>query len=93
MDFFYMEDLVSTVKCYIEEEGLPKEFDCTYSETKTLLEISEIINHLDKHRVGISVLKDELDKSYIGSWSGLSQPYIGLEQGIINTYNILKSQL
>jgi UDP-glucose 4-epimerase len=93
MDFFYMEDLISIVKYYIEEESLPKEFNCTYLETKTLLQIAEMINHLDKHRVGISVLKDGFGKGYIGSWSGLLLPHIGLEQGIMNTYNILKSQL
>ena len=92
MDFFYMEDLISVVKYYIEEEKLLKEFNCTYLETKTLLQIAETINYLDKHRVGISVLKDGLVGGYIGSWDGLVLPYIGLQQGIINTYNKLKHE-
>lgn len=93
MDFFYMEDLISIVKYYIKEEKLPKEFNCTYLETKTLHQIAQLINHLDKHRVGIRVLEDKFGKGYTGSWSGLLLPHIGLERGITNTYNIIKSQL
>jgi len=93
MDFFYMEDLISVVKYYIKERNPNKSFNCTYLQSKTLLQIAEIINHLDKHRVGISVLKDGLVGGYIGSWDGLVLPLVGLEQGIMNTYNIIKSQL
>jgi len=93
MDFFYMEDLISVVKYYIKEANPGKSFNCTYLESKTLLQIAEIINRLDKHRVGISVLKDGLVGGYIGSWDGLVLPLVGLEQGIMNTYNIIKSQL
>ena len=52
-----------------------------------------MINHLDKHRVGIGVLESGFGKGYIGSWDGLVLPLVGLEQGIRNTYNIIKSQL
>jgi hypothetical protein len=38
------------------------------------------------------VLKDGLVKGYIGSWDGLILPLVGLEQGIINTYNKLKHE-
>lgn len=93
MDFFYMEDLITVVKYYIKEANPGKSFSCTYLESKTLLQIAEMINRLDKHRVGISVLKDGLVKGYIGSWDGLVLPLVGLEQGIMNTYNIIKSQL
>ena len=93
MDFFYMEDLISVVKYYIKEANPGKSFNCTYLESKTLLQIAEMINHLDKHRVGIGVLKDGFGKGYIGSWDGLVLPLVGLEQGIRNTYNIIKSQL
>jgi len=93
MDFFYMDDLISVIKYYIKEENPLKEFNCTYLESRTLLQIAEMINHLDKHRVGISVLKDGLGEGYIGKWDGLVLPLVGLEQGIMNTYNIIKSQL
>ena len=93
MDFFYMDDLISVIKYYINEKNPPKEFNCTYLESRTLLQIAEMINHLDKHRVGISVLKDRLGEGYIGKWDGLVLPLVGLEQGIMNTYNIIKSQL
>jgi UDP-glucose 4-epimerase len=93
MDFFYMDDLISVIKYYIKEENPLKEFNCTYLESRTLLQIAEIINHLDKHRVGINALKDGLGEGYIGKWDGLVLPLVGLEQGIRNTYNIIKSQL
>lgn len=93
MDFFYMDDLLLVIKYYINNNNPPKEFNCTYLESKTLLQIAETINHLDKHRVGINVLNDGLIGDYIGSWDGLILPYTGLEQGIQNTYNIIKSQL
>jgi UDP-glucose 4-epimerase len=93
MDFFYMEDLISVIKYYINEKNPPKEFNCTYLESRTLLQIAEMIDHLDKHRVGINVLKDGLGEGYIGKWDGLVLPLVGLEQGIRNTYNIIKSQL
>lgn len=93
MDFFYMEDLISVVKYYIKEKNPPKEIDCNYLESKTLLQIAEMINHLDKHRVGIRVLNEGYGKGYIGSWHGLVLPLVGLKQGIINTYSIIKSQL
>ena len=93
MDFFYMDDLISVVKYYITEKNPPKEINCNYLESKTLLQIAEMINRLDKHRVGIRILRDGYDKSYIGSWHGLALPLVGLEQGLINTYNIIKAQL
>ena len=93
MDFFYMDDLILVIKYYINNNNPLKEFNCTYLESKTLLQIAEMINHLDKHRVGISVLKDGLVGGYIGSWDGLALPLVGLEQGIRNTYSIIKSQL
>lgn len=93
MDFFYMDDLISVVNYYIKETNPPKEIDCSYLESRTLLQIAEMINHLDKHRVGIRVLHDGHGKGYIGGWYGLVLPLVGLEQGIMNTYNIIKSQL
>ena len=93
MDFFYMEDLISVVKYYVEKKELLKEFNCTYLETNTLHQIAQLINQLDEHKVSIKVLESGIGKSYIGSWSGLLLPHVGLEKGIKNTYNILKSQI
>jgi nucleoside-diphosphate-sugar epimerase len=93
MDFFYMEDLISVVNYYVKENTpISKEFDCTYLETKTLYQIAELINHLDEHKVEIRILDDRSGKDYNGSWHGIELPLVGLEQGIRNSYNIIKTK-
>ena len=91
MDFFYMEDLVSLVDYFLSrEEWVYEELDCCYMEKHTLVDIANIINNIDQHKVEIK-LGINTEKPYIGLWRGLPIKLIGLEQGIINTYNILKS--
>jgi len=93
MDFFYMEDLVLLITFYILNNNLPKEIDCTYSESKTLYQIADFINQLDKHKVKInSILESKPNTEYIGTFTNLKLKYIGLEQGIINVYNKLKNE-
>jgi nucleoside-diphosphate-sugar epimerase len=90
MDIFYMKDLILLIKHYIEtsNENLPKEIDCTYPETLTLLEISEFINQLDDHKVEINIIENT--KEYCGKYNDIGLKYIGLKQGIIEVYNKLK---
>ena len=91
MDFFYMEDLITLVKYYIENKNLPKQIDCTYSESLTLKEIADFINTLDSYKVEIKTNQSEsLSEGYVGFNKNLKLDYIGLKQGIINTYNRLK---
>ena len=92
MDFFYMEDLVSLVEFYILNDNLPKEIDCTYCESKTLYHITDIINHLNNHQVEIKLNNSGIGIKYIGKFTDLGINYIGLEQGIIETYNKLKNE-
>jgi GDP-L-fucose synthase len=92
MDFFYMEDLVLLTDFYILNDNPPKEIDCTYPESKTLCNIADVINHLDKHRVNIELGKNGLDKSYTGNFTDISLPYKGITTGIIETYNQLKNE-
>jgi len=92
MDFFYMEDLVSLVEFYILNNNLPKEIDCTYYESKTLYHITDIINHLNGHQVEIKLNNSGIGTEYIGKFTDLGINYIGLEQGIIETYNKLKNE-
>ena len=91
MDFFYMKDLISLVNFYIlNNNDLPKEIDCVYSESKTLYHIANIINKLDEYQVEIKINKPGLGKEYIGKFTDLGLNYIGLEKGIKNVYdNIL----
>jgi len=92
MDFFYMEDLVSLVEFYILNNNLPKEIDCTYYESKTLYHITDIINHLNGHQVEIKLNNSGIGTEYIGKFTDLGINYIGLEKGIIETYNKLKNE-
>jgi GDP-L-fucose synthase len=91
MDFFYMEDMIKLVKYYLSNKDLPKHVDCTYSENLTLKDIAEFINTLDSYRVWINMPKDnKLVEGYVGFNKNIKLDYVGLKQGIINTYNKLK---
>jgi GDP-L-fucose synthase len=92
MDFLYMPDLITLVNYYLNNNDLPKEIDCKYNYTPTLLDIAEIINGLDNYRVPIKFNSTINDKAYIGKFHNLGLNFIGLEQGIINTYNKIKNE-
>ena len=90
MDFFYMGDLVNLVDYFLSrEEWVYEELDCCYIEKHTLVDIANIINNIDQHKVGIK-LGINAEKPYVGFWRGLPIELIGLEKGIINTYNKVK---
>jgi GDP-L-fucose synthase len=89
MDFFYMEDLIKLIKHYITEKYPPKVAECSYVRKYSLLDIANIINNLSSHKVPIKILDSVKGKPYIGS-TYKDLPYIGLKQGILNTYNNLK---
>lgn len=91
MDFIYMQDLVKIINYYLTEKDLPEETGCTYKTSITLLDIANFINTLDNYRVDIQLKNSsERGEGYVNFKKSLSLDYIGLEQGIINTYNILK---
>ena len=91
MDFIYMPDLISIVETYINNENLPKDMDCIYpiyGNRLYLRDIAEMINNLDEYKVPVLIGKQA--REYIG-YNPIELNYIGLENGIKNTYNILKS--
>jgi GDP-L-fucose synthase len=92
MDFFFMEDLIILVQHYINNSNLSKEIDCVYDKTFTLLYITEIINNLENYRVPIVFQSQINGKAYKGKFTDLGLKYIGLKQGIIETYNKLKNE-
>jgi nucleoside-diphosphate-sugar epimerase len=52
----------------------------------------DIINHLNGHQVEIKLNNSGIGTKYIGKFTDLGINYIGLEQGIIETYNKLKNE-
>lgn len=92
MDFIYFPDFISIVKQYLEKDYLPKTFDCVYKDKHSLMDIAQIINRLDDYCVDIEVKNINGDTSYIGEYYNIDVAYVGLEQGIQETYRKLKNE-
>jgi nucleoside-diphosphate-sugar epimerase len=94
MDFIYFQDFLQIIIRYIEDIELPKEIDCSYIEKFSLKDIAETINQLDNYHVNIQILDANIDKDYIGSPtpSNIAINFIGLKQGIINSYREIKNE-
>ena len=91
MDFFYMQDFLSIVRYYVENEAPPKEVDCSYSEAKSLYDIAKYINTLGEHSVNIDRhLKTQQD--YCGNFIDLGLNYVGLYGGIKQVYEKILKQ-
>jgi len=88
MDFFYMKDLISLVKYYIDNSSPPKMIECSYREKYTLFKIANIINNLNDYKVPIKVLDSSEGNPYIGT-TVPNLELIGLEKGIKEVYNKL----
>jgi GDP-L-fucose synthase len=93
MDFFYMQDLVKVVDYYMNEKDPPKEFDCVYNRIHRLDFIAKMINNLDKHKVDITVSVAREGTPYTSNYRNIELPieFVGLVQGIENTYNKLQN--
>lgn len=90
MDFIYMPDLLSIIGEYIINDELPNTIDCVYNTKYKLSEIARFINSLDSSRTSeISMVSDEIDTQYIGSYLDIGLNFIGIEKGIYNTFNIM----
>lgn len=92
MSFFYMHDLILLVQYYINNDSskLLSECNCAYIKSMSLLDIADLINQLDNHKVPI-IVDDQITTDYESTISapyGLN--YIGLETGIKNMYTKLK---
>jgi GDP-L-fucose synthase len=89
MDFFYMKDLIALVDHYIQNNNLDKTINCSYETKSTLVNIANFINGLSDYKVPINIQNKHTLDFYCGD-SHLPIKPIGLEQGILNTYKILK---
>jgi GDP-L-fucose synthase len=92
MDFFYMKDLLSLVQYYIENDNVEKTVNCSYETKKTLVNIANFINNLSDYTVPINIQNKNTLDFYCGD-SNLPIKTIGLEDGIIDTYKILKKNI
>jgi GDP-L-fucose synthase len=93
MDFFYIDDLVTLVKFYLDKNYIPEEINAVYKDKYTLGGIATMINNLSNYEVNISIEQEGLSKHYIGKSTRLDLlklPLKGLEQGILEIYNKLK---
>ena len=92
-DFFYIDDLVSVVKYYLDHPTYPldDDMDLVYQQKHKLTDIGNIINQLGTHRVIVEAFDGREAPSYIGSNLGipLDIKLIGLEEGIKRVYNAL----
>jgi GDP-L-fucose synthase len=93
MDFFYMKDLILLVDHFMTtNEPYKSSIDCTYPVSLKLSDIANIINALGAHRVSININETNRLESYVGGFNDIVLPYVGLEQGIKETYIKLKEQ-
>ena len=89
MDFFYMEDFISTIRYYVDNTNLPKEFECNYSKSFYLSEIANKINNLSSHTVSITVMNKTAGDNYIGINIPIDIKFLGLDIGIKSVYEKL----
>jgi hypothetical protein len=87
-----MQDLISVVDYYLENETPPAEIDCVYKDKKTLFELGNLINDLADYKTEILLEDKNTHSGYTGEFTDLKIKYIGLEQGIKNTYIKLKNE-
>lgn len=93
MDFFYMEDLWSVVKYYLNTENPPKEVDCCYEDKLSLYMIAKQINRLGDYKVTIDCEEASHESEYIGNENcllNLPIQLIGLEKGLKLEYEKYK---
>jgi nucleoside-diphosphate-sugar epimerase len=92
MDFFHIDDLITILEHYLNNDSLPKQVDCCYSNTKSsLTDIAEMINNLSEHKSAIRIMYPNyftLEK-YVGDASALTVlnlPLIGFDKALKSEY-------
>ena len=97
MDFFYMEDLWTLVKYYIDTQHPPKVVDCVYTKNKMSLNgIAKYVNELGDHKVEIMQKRDirhMFPEKYVGEEKTLENlpiKLIGFKEGLKLEYEKYK---
>jgi nucleoside-diphosphate-sugar epimerase len=92
MTFFYMNDLIKLVNhIIISDPGKLTHLNwASYGNNYSLFEIAQMINNLDNHKVDINII-NKFDADYTTDFnSTYPLEYVGLENGIKKTYELLK---
>lgn len=92
MTFFYMKDLITLVKYYIDSRttALTTESYCSYITQYTLREITDMINQLDDYKVPV-YMTEEFAEDYTSSFNaGYGLPYVGFKKGLQEVYTKIK---
>lgn len=92
MTFFYMKDLITLVKHYIDIKttALTTESYCSYCSDYTLREITDMINELGDYKV-LVYMTEEFAENYTSNFNvGYGLSYVGFKKGLQETYNKLK---
>jgi nucleoside-diphosphate-sugar epimerase len=92
MTFFYMKDLITLVKHYIDTNptALRTQSYCAYCRDYTLREITDMINELNDYKVPV-YMTEEIAEDYTSNFNaGYRLPYIGFKKGLREVYNKLK---
>lgn len=100
MDFFYIDDLALLIHYFVDQNNIPKSFDCCYSDKYNLMQIADIINSLDDHKVEVQVAEqkqinpiNDLAKDYIGPSLKININFIGLKNAMKIMYETYKKEL
>jgi len=92
-DFFYIEDLITIIKYYINNPKYPLDYDMdlVYQQKYKLTDIGNMINNLSAYKVKVEASDHREAPSYLGSNLGipLDIELVGLEEGIKRVYNAL----
>lgn len=100
MDFFYIDDLALLIHSFIDHNNIPKSFDCCYSDKYDLMQIADMINSLDSHKVDVQIAEQKqinpinaLAKDYIGPSLKINIDFIGLKKAMKIMYETYKKEL
>ena len=102
IDFFYVKDLCLLIDYYLKNDihitnpGLPRDMNVCYNLKYTLHEIADKINSLSNQELPIWTRHyNKESNDYYGSGkllASLDLPFLGLEEGLSQTYKILKNE-
>jgi GDP-L-fucose synthase len=91
MDFFYIDDLISIIKLYIDGKCSIKEINCVYKNKVSLSQIALQINYLSDYKVPIVINSKLRGNDYTGCYNSYFDQidFVGLENGIRKVYDSL----